>query len=342
MEELVRASHETDQGNFILISEEKARLAERVLNFIQGGFTGALFSPGRGEAFDAACKMARGSTGRSGLVSVEGAWHGLTGFAMSLSSNDDKGQFGNLIPETRMVAHGDLGAAEAAIDRNTAAFFVEPIQTENHCREAQVDYVRGLRELCDRAGALLVLDETQSGFGRTGAKFAVDRYGVHPDVMIFGEAVSSGVFPMAGSVFTGAIKKFFDEHPLIHLHTFGGHDVGCRVSYKALEIYSGLKPWENASRIGEKLRNGLERIANKAPAVVESISGRGLLLSVKFGSGDAANKFCRTIRRHGMIARPGLVDKACVPIRPALILSDEEADLIIGCVEQAVKEMESA
>jgi acetylornithine/succinyldiaminopimelate/putrescine aminotransferase len=340
LEELERAGRETDQGSFILVSKEKARLVGRLTEFIPGNYTGVLLSPARGEGFDAACKLARGHTGRPGLVSVEGGFHGMTGFAISLSSASDKDRFGSLIPETNIIPHGDLDAAKQAITDKTAAFFIEPVQAENNCRIAEPDYVRGLRELCDQKGALLVFDETQSGFGRTGYKFATEHLGVFPDILIFGEAVNSGVFPMVGSVFTRAIKGFFDEHPLIHMHTFGGHDVGCRVSYKALEVYDQLKPWENARKMGEKLRKGLQEIAGRHPEAIESVSGLGLLISIKLRSQDAAEKFCRAARQKGMLVKPGLVDKSCVPIRPVLVITDEEAGNILNCVSDAAGEIQ--
>jgi acetylornithine/succinyldiaminopimelate/putrescine aminotransferase len=335
-DELKRASHETDQGIFICISRWKAELAKRLTGFVSGYYAGILWSAVRGEAFDAACKVARGYTGRTELISVDGGWYGETGFAITLSSRDDKEQFGRLIPDTRIIPHGDIEAAEKAIGERTAAVVLEPVQAENHCRVADRQYLEAVRVSCRRNGALLIFDETQTGFGRTGYRFASQHMGVTPDILVFGEALSGGMFPTAGIVFTRAVKGFFEEHPLIHLHTFGGHDLGCRVSVKALDVYERDRPWENARAQGERLRGALDAVAEKHPKKVESVSGAGLLQSIRLKTPAKARKFCAAAASKGIFVVPGEVDRSCVPIRPVLTLSDEETETVAKTVAEVV------
>ncbi|MCP4691373.1 MAG: aspartate aminotransferase family protein, partial [Desulfobacterales bacterium] len=211
-----------DQGNFPLISREKARLAEALANFTPGALECSLFSVSRGEAFEFACKLARGFTKRPGLIAVDGSWFGQTGFALTLSERRDKKDFGALIPKTRIIEFGSEKAARDAVTAETAAVLLEPVQAENHCREAGREYLEALEKICRDAGALLVFDETQTNMGRTGEKFAHQHHGVEPDILILGEALAAGVFPIAATLHTQKLNAFMNANPLVHLSTFGG------------------------------------------------------------------------------------------------------------------------
>ena len=216
--ELQQASRETDQGLFVTTSEEKVALAERLSEFVPGPLNCLLMQVVRGEPFDGACKLARGHTGRGELIAIKGSWHGQTGFAVSLTDRDDRQDFGSTMPETRILEKEDV---IGAISKKTAAVIVEPVQVENHCRSLGRDYLQRLRAACDKRGALLIFDETQTGFGRTGRKFAYEALGVTPDILIIGEAITNGVFPMAGMLYTAELKNFFEGKVAIHIITFG-------------------------------------------------------------------------------------------------------------------------
>ncbi len=324
---LKKALFETDQGNFVMPSREKALLALRICHFMPGDLDCVLFGVTRGESVDAALKLARGFTGRSGIVTVDGGLYGETGFALSVSERKGKEQFGMLVPDVHVVPFGDLEAARSAAETKPAAFIMEPIQAENHCRHVSEVYYRDVRDLCDRHGIKLIFDETQSGFGRTGRKFFFEHAGAVPDILIVGEAITGGIFPMTAMVFTPELKTFFDLHPLIHLCTFGGHDLGCRAAMEALDEYDRKSPWENARIMGEKLMKDLGGLAGKK-AALRSVSGKGLLISLKLESAEAARGFCRKAREKGLLASAGKVDESCVVLRPSLLIGDEEAAFI--------------
>lgn len=330
-----KALFETDQGNFVMPSEEKTLLARRIAEFVPGNLSCVLFGVTRGESMEAACKLARGFTKRPGLITVSGGSYGESGFALSLSERKRKEQFGALIPDVRVVPFGDVQAAESAIGNQTAAFVMEPIQAENGCRAAEKAYYARLRSLCDRHGAKLIFDETGSGFGRTGARFFFEQTGVEPDILIVGEALTGGIFPMTAMIFTPELKQFFDAHPLIHLCTFGGHDLGCRVAMAALDEYDRECPWDNARDTGEILLRSLGRLAGKKGAL-ESVAGRGLLVSLKFASGEVARAFCVRAGEHGLMAETGKVDGSCVPLRPSLLIGKEETSFITDAVKKAL------
>ena len=334
-EELKRAMCDTDIGNFPLISREKAYLAKALAEFAPGDLECSIFSVVRGEAMDAACKIARGFTRRPRLITVDGGWYGQTGFALSLSQRDDRELFGPLIPGVQVMPFGDVRAAEANVGDKTAAVILEPIQAENHCREASSDYLRALSNLCRERGALLILDETQTGFGRTGTKFACEASGVTPDVLVLGEALGGGIFPIAVTLLTQRVNAFMNAHPLIHLSTFGGADIGCCVALKALELYEQDKPWLNAAAKGEILLRGIRKFMQSGSGPIRGVAGKGLLLSLDLGSPEEARAFCRRAAQHGLLAVPGQVAKHSVPLRPSLMISDAETTEILDTIRAA-------
>ncbi len=142
---LKKALYETDQGNFVMPSQEKALLARRICRFMPGNLDCVLFGVTRGESMEAALKLARGFTGHSGIVTVDSGCYGESGFALSVSERKGKEQFGALIPDVRVVPFGDVAAARSAAESKPAAFVMEPIQAENHCRTASNDYYAEVR-----------------------------------------------------------------------------------------------------------------------------------------------------------------------------------------------------
>lgn len=337
--ELRRAVKETDQGNFPMISIEKAALAKSLAGFVGHDLECAVFGVMRGESVEFACKVARGFTGATQLVTVSGGWYGETGFAMSLSERPDKDQYGPLIPDTRTIAFGDLDAANEVICKETAAVILEPIQAENHCQTATADYVQGLKELCIKHNALLVFDETQTGFGRSGEKFVFMNLGVTPDILILGEALGGGIFPICAGFISQRVNSYLNDHPLIHLSTFGGSDVGCRVAKKTLEIYEKEKPWKNAAEIGGELIKKLNGLQKEYPQKILSVEGCGLLLSLEMDSDETALAFCKIAAGNGLLVAPGRVCNRSVVFRPGLLLTADEAGILVKCVEDTLKKL---
>lgn len=337
--ELKRAIHETDQGNFPMISGEKAFLAQKLSEFVPGNLPCVVFSVVRGETVDFACKLARGYTHRQEIVCFEGAWHGHTGFALSLSDRKDKENFGPLIPGIRMIKHGNINEAARAIGNRTAAVIVETIQAENSCRVAEKNFLYELRRLCDHNRSILIFDETQSGMGRSGRKFCFEYSGISPDVLIIGEAMGAGVFPIAATVFSKRLNRFMNRHPLIHLSTFGGTDVGCRVAMKALEVYEMKKPWANAMFMGKKLAEGLEYTARLYPDIISSVTGMGLLVAVETGSHRRAVDVCRALSSKGVLAAPGTVARGSIVFRPSLLITEKEVNTIVDALSSCMKEI---
>lgn len=332
---LREAFHATDQGNFPMVSREKAALAEALAAFAPDALECAVFSVMRGEPIEVACKVARGCTGRTGLVTVDGGWYGETGFALSLSERQDADTCGPLIPGVAKIPYGDPEAADTAIDANTAAVILEPVQAENHCRAAAPAYLEHLEALCKTRGALLVFDETQTNFGRTGKCFAFEASAATPDMLVLGEALGGGMFPIAATLLTQRVNAFLNRHPMIHLSTFGGSDIGCRVASRALELYKQRRPWANAAKMGAVLRARIEGLAEQYPDVVRGVAGAGLLLSLDLGAPEKADAFCRAAAETGLLLLPGKVARHTVLLRPSLLITEAECGAIADALDAA-------
>lgn len=336
---LREAARQTDQGNFIALSEEKALLAEKLSSFMSGKLECSLFTVVRGEAMDVACKLARGYTKRAEIITVEGGWYGHTGFSLCMSTRDDKHLFGPGIPGISEIPFGNIDALKEALNFKTAAVVLETVQAENGCRHAEREYYTELRKLCSQSGAVLIVDESQTGFGRTGHRFSFERFGFEPDIAVLGEAIAGGMFPMTAIAFTRGLKTFFDEHPLIHLSTFGGHDVGCRVAMKALELYENERPWENAQRMGDMLQSKLSQIARDNFDLIDEAQGIGLLQSITMKDEETARRFSVEARNSGMICMRGRVNKRSVVFRPSLTVTQNDVQHIVECVKRSLDKL---
>jgi len=230
------------------------------------------------EAMEGALKLAHRATGRSEFVSTERCFHGRTLGALRLIGQaKHRGPYEGLLPPARLVPFDDLEAARAAVNARTAAFVVEPIQGEGGVRVPRDGYLRGLREICDAAGALLLLDEVQTGIGRTGRMFACQHEGVVPDVMTLGKGLGGG-FPVAAFLCTEAVAR--TVAPGDHGTTFGGNPLACAAANAVLRVVTAEKLAERAAELGRRLLQRLRDFAALHPDRVEEVRGRGLLVGL--------------------------------------------------------------
>ncbi len=235
---LVESLDELDIGNHHLISEPRAALAEQLAGLTPGHLAYTVFAVAGGEAVDLAIKIARGFTGRSKVISARGGYHGCTGLALAAGDAKFRAAFGSPLPGFAQVPFGDADALAAAVDEETAAVILETIPATAGMPIPAADYFPAVRALCDRAGALLIIDEVQAGLGRTGRLWGIEHYGVAPDILVIGKGLSGGVYPMAATCFSAALEAVFHPDPFVHISTFGGAEAGCPVARRVLEISS--------------------------------------------------------------------------------------------------------
>jgi len=319
-------------------------LAERLSGMTRPELCRAAFTSGGAEAVEVAIKAARAATGRSGLISCHGAYHGLTAGALSLMGGEGPGRrFGTLLGGVVQVPFGDVAALEeACARRRPAAFFVEPIQAEGGVRVPPEEYLREAGRACRKAGTLLVVDEIQTGLGRTGKAFATDFTEVLPDILLVGKALSGGVVPVAAAVMTAAVwSRAFSGMEKFNscMSTFSGGRLAMAAGLAVLEILQDEKLAERADRLGAELLDGLRQLAAGHGATLE-VRGKGLLAGVEFQKGSAWLRWAvprcardqlfaqilsaMLLEKHGFLTQPCGLAPRVLRIEPPLTITSGE------------------
>lgn len=302
--------------------EPQAKLAELL---VKNSFEGKCFFANSGaEANEGAIKLARKhhhlqGTHRTKVVCVEGSFHGRTLATMSATGQPSKwGPFEPVVPGFVHVPLNDVGALEKEIDEDTAAVMLEPVQGESGVRPASDGFMKAARSACDATGALLIVDEVQSGLGRTGDMFACEHSGVRPDIMTLAKGLANGI-PAACFIAAGVLGDVFV--PGDHGSTFGGGFIACSAALETVRVLLEEDLKANAERIGRVLFEHLEAMVDRIPAVKE-VRGRGLMLAVEL-EGKKARKVVLDCLERGVLTND--VTPSAVRILPPLIIKEEEA-----------------
>ena len=292
----------------------------------------AFFCNSGAEANEAAIKLARKyasqtrSTDCYEIVTMQGAFHGRTYGALSATPNEKyQHGFGPLVPGFKYVPYGDITAAERAVDNRTAAILVEPIQGEGGVNVPPDDYLAGLRRICDASGALLILDEIQTGMGRTGRLWAHQHAGIEPDVMTLAKALASGI-PIGAMV----AKEFCAGVMVAGTHgtTFGGNPFATTVGVATLTTMLEDKLPDRADRVGSHLMAQLRALAGRLPAI-RAVRGKGLLVGSDLDRpAGAVGSACRD--RGLLVLTAG---DQILRMTPPLVIDDTDADRAVGILE---------
>ncbi|MFG1464964.1 aspartate aminotransferase family protein [Xanthobacter sp. DSM 24535] len=314
------------------------RLAERLK---AATFADTMFFTNSGaEALECAIKMARryqyvtGAETKNRIITFEGAFHGRTLATIAAGGNPKYLEgFGPDMPGFDQVPFGDIAAVKAAIGPNTGAILVEPIQGEGGVRVPRADFLPQLRALCDAHGMLLVLDEVQSGVGRSGRLFAHESAGIVPDIMAVAKGIGGG-FPMGACLATEAAAKGMTLGT--HGSTYGGNPLAMAVGNAVLDIVLAEGFLDRVQAISTQLVHTLTEIMNRHPAVIAEVRGRGLLLGLR-AQGPAA-ELVLALREEGLLA-PGAGDNV-VRLLPPLILSEDEIAIAAEKIEAACVRIE--
>jgi putrescine aminotransferase len=331
-----------DHGNFLLCSAQKARLAQRLAELTPGKLSCTTFGTGGGEAVDFALKLARGATGRPKIVSTVNGYHGHTGFALSAGGREAfRAPFEPLIAGFDFVPFGDADALRGAVDERTAGVILEPIQGEGGIVVPPDGYLTAAREICDAKGALLIFDEIQTGFGRTGHWFASEHEDVVPDIMTVAKSLGGSLAAISATVYTEELREFLIPHPFIHLSTFGGSDLACAIALATIEVIEEEQLVENAARMGLRLHAGLVELAAEHKEVVAETRGRGLMVGLKFKEDSYGPRMSYQLSERGVLAIYSGNEPSVMRLMPSLVVGADEVDFLITALSAAMKAVES-
>jgi putrescine aminotransferase len=298
------------------------------------------FSNSGTEAVEAALKFAKIATGRSRIISTEGGYHGKTLGALATTGREKyRTRAEPLMPGVEFVPFGDVAAAVAAIDDETAAFIVEPVQGEGGIHVPPDGYLRAIRETCDRTGALMIADEVQTCIGRTGAMFACDHEGVAPDIMTLAKQLGGGVMPIGATMGTAAVwEKVFSENPLMHTSTFGGNPLACTAGLAAVGVVQDEDLVARSRDRGALMLDLLKEMQAKHPDLVTEVRGKGLMIGVEFATEEVGEMTVVQMLARGMCAAYTLNNPRVIRLEPPLIISENEVRTAVEIMGRSLTE----
>jgi len=301
-----------------MIQSPQVKYALKLAGLLPGNLNVCYFVNSGSEAVEGAMKLARKYTGRSRIICFRNAYHGSTLGALSIQGSEKyRDAFKPLIPDTFCIDYNDFSALNA-IDSNTACVFAEPVQAEAGVIYPAAGFLKRLREKCSEHGALLVFDEVQTGFGRTGSLFALEKFNVIPDILVLAKALGGGM-PLGAFIASHEIMSALTVNPALgHITTFGGHPVCCAAGLASLEvILENNLPGQVAGK------SALFRKELVHPAIT-SIRGDGLLLAVETARPAYVHYAISNAPVHGLILDYFLFCENAFRIAPPLIINDEE------------------
>ena len=268
------------------ISPMAGALAKNISVITSGNLKHSFFCNSGAEAVEGALKLARAVTGKSRIVTTEGSFHGKTMGSLSVTGRKKyQGPFTPLIPDISIVPFGDVVDLEKVLAAgDCAAFIVEPIQGEGGIIVPPAGYLKKVREICDANGVLLIIDEIQTGFGRTGSNFAYEQEGIVPDVLCLAKSLGGGIMPIGAVVTTeGHWKKAYGgvDKCLLHTSTFGGNTWAMAAGIAAVNILIKENLAEQAKEKGEYLLAAVKKMQEKYD-IIKDVRGKGLLIGIEF------------------------------------------------------------
>ncbi len=316
-----------------MVESPQVRYATLIAEHTPEGLDSVYFLNSGAEAIEGALKLAKRYTGRSEMISFRNAYHGSTHGAMSVMGGEEYvNAFRPLLPDVRKLNYNDFDDLQH-ITRRTACVLVEPVQGEAGVRLPAEGYLAALRKRCTEVGALLIFDEIQTGFGRTGELFAMLKYGVTPDIVCFAKALGGGM-PLGGFMSSGEIMGSLTHNPVLgHITTFGGHPVCCAAGLAAMEYI--LK--HNLPAAAERRGRLYERLLRDHPAVKE-IRRCGLLLAVELGESEKLYRIMELFKQEGILSDWFLFCDTAFRISPPLTISEKEVresvEIIRRCLDR--------
>jgi acetylornithine/N-succinyldiaminopimelate aminotransferase len=321
-DQLDRYMHLMVYGEYILSPQVKLAA---LLNEVLPPRLGCTYFVNSGsEAVEGALKLAKRYTGRTKIIAFRNAYHGSTAGALSVMGEESfKNAFRPLMPGTTFLDFNSFEGLDQ-IDRNTACVIMEPIQGEGGIILPRPGFLEEIRERCDRAGALLIFDEIQTGMGRTGSLFAFHHWDVTPDILMLAKSIGGGM-PLGCFISSSKIMSVFKTNPVLgHITTFGGNPVSCAAGRASMEV---LLEGDLLGEVPSKEILFRDHLRHEA---IQEIRGKGLFLAVELGSADLVQKLIRLAREDGLITDWFIFHDTAFRIAPPLIITPAEIRDVCG------------
>lgn len=308
--------HLTVYGEYI--QSPQVKFAEKLSSVLPESLSSVYFVNSGAEATEGALKLAKRFTGRSEIIACKNSYHGSTHGALSVMGNEYyKQSYRPLLPDIRFIEFNNPNHLNQ-ISTGTAAVIMETIQGEAGVRVPDMDYMQRLRRRCNETGTLLILDEIQTGFGRTGTLFGFENFNITPDILLIAKGMGGGM-PIGAFISSKEIMGSLTENPILgHITTFGGHPVSCAAGLANLNVILEEKLYDDVQS-----KELLFRECLKHPAIKE-IRGKGLMLSIQLSNFDQVENISRMCVDKGIIIDWFLHCETAMRIAPPLIITEDE------------------
>ena len=305
----------------IFYNDARARLLEKLASIAPPGLSRGFFCNSGAETIEAAIKFARLTTGRPGVISAMRGFHGRTLGALSATHKKQyREAFEPLVPGFSFVPFNNADRLRAAVGDDTAAIVIEPVQGEGGIRPATPEFLQAAREICDETGALLVFDEIQTGFCRTGRMFACEHHGVVPDILCLAKAIAGGV-PMGAVMANDRVQP----PPGKHGTTFGGNPLVCAAALAAIRFMEEERLAERAERLGERFR---ERCAPRLSGRVRELRQIGLMIGIDLR--ERCRPYIDALAEAGVLTLPA--GPTVIRLLPPLVITADQVDEVVEAV----------
>ncbi len=308
-------------------------LAKALTDLLPEHLNSVFYTNSGTEATEGALKLAKRVTGRTEIVCFKDAYHGSSHGSLSVMGNESfKQAFRPLLPDIRILEYNSIEEAMEGISDRTAAVILEPVQSETGYTVASNGFLKALRTRCTETGALLILDEVQNGFGRSGTLFAFEQTGIAPDILLLAKGMGGGL-PIGCFISSRELLNEFTYNPVLgNINTFGGNAVCCAASLACLQVIQKEQLLNDVAQKSELIRSLLTHPA------IKQIKGKGLMLSVDFGEADLNMKIIEACVQNGLIVDWFLFNAHSMRIAPPLVITEEEIHkacaIILKCIDE--------
>lgn len=318
------------------VQAPQIQLAKALTDLLPASLNSVFYTNSGTEATEGALKLAKRVTGRTEIICFTNAYHGSTHGSLSVMGNEEfKQAFRPLLPDVKIVPYNSIEEITQQITSKTAAVILEPVQSETGYTIATNAFLQVIRKQCTEHGALLILDEIQNGFGRSGTFFAFEQTGITPDILLLAKGMGGGL-PIGCFISSRELLNEFTHSPVLgNINTFGGNAVCCAASLACLQTILEEKITDQVERKGALIRSLLIHPAIKA------IKGKGLMMSLDFENVELNFKIIETCIKNGLIVDWFLFNAHSMRIAPPLIITEEEirksCEIILRSIDEALE-----
>ncbi|HEX4012736.1 MAG TPA: putrescine aminotransferase [Candidatus Cybelea sp.] len=330
-----------------LLDPLRAMLAKTISMLTPGALDFSFFCNSGTEAVEGALKLARAyDPTKQTIVAATKGFHGKSYGSLSASAKAEfRRPFGPMLPNIEHVPFNDLLALRdmmtscRAVGEDVGAVLLEPIQGEGGVNIPDDSYLPGVRALCDEFDSLLILDEVQTGMGRTGKMFCCDHYGVVPDLMCLAKAFGGGVVPAGAVVGRREIFSRLFGNPFLHTSTFGGNPLACAAALATINVLIEERLPERAARLGERMLAGITAAAAPHDDLVAAVRGKGLLMALEFHDDATGFELGKRMLDRGVLVSGTLVNARVIRVEPPLTITEDEADYVCRALAESLAGM---